>query len=278
MAWGGAGIGAAIGAVLGGPIGAGVGAAVGHLVSDNTDGSLETICPHCSREVIINDVGDIWKCPHCDQSFFALENINEDDIPMYMYLTIFSIFAKIAKIDGVVSKREAEYIKNFMDDFCDTQEERNEAKEIFNSAKNDENSINYYGELIYSLYSENVEFREIMYRTIFEVAAVDGGLENVEKEALQNLLIVLNVDKGMFDYLYDEIMQESIRLENYYNVLECSIDASDSEIKRSYMKKVSEYHPDTLVSKSLPESFIKFANEQMQLINEAYEAIKSSRQ
>jgi DnaJ like chaperone protein len=43
------------------------------------------------------------------------------------------------------------------------------------------------------------------------------------------------------------------------------------------MKKVAEYHPDTLMSKKLPESFIQFANEQMQLINEAYETIKRSR-
>ncbi len=279
MAWGGAGIGAAIGAVFGGPIGAGVGAAVGHWVSDDSDSdeNFDTLCPHCREEIEINHSNNIWNCPHCDQSFFALENIEEKDFALYMYLCTFGVLAKIAKIDGVISQKEAEYIKGFMDELCDTQEEREEAKEMFDSAKNDENSIDYYGELLYSLYSDNKEFREIMYRAVFEVAAADGGLEEVEKDALQSLLVTLDIEEDMFIYLYDEILQNNVSLEDYYKVLECSVDTSDAEIKRAYMKKVAEYHPDTLMSKKLPESFIKFANEQMQLINEAYEAIKSSR-
>jgi uncharacterized membrane protein YebE (DUF533 family) len=82
------------------------------------------------------------------------------------------------------------------------------------------------------LYSDNKEFREIIYRAVFEVAAADGGLEEVEKNALQGLLITLDIEEDMFKYLYDEILENDVSLENCYKVLECNADMSDIEIKR----------------------------------------------
>ena len=41
-----------------------------------------------------------------------------------------------------------------------------------------------------------------------------------------------------------------------------------SELKKKYYKLAKEYHPDTLVSKGLPDEFLKFANERLSSINE----------
>ena len=48
---------------------------------------------------------------------------------------------------------------------------------------------------------------------------------------------------------------------------------SDGEIKKKYFKLVKEYHPDTLISKGLPEEFLKFANERLANINKSYDRI-----
>ena len=53
--------------------------------------------------------------------------------------------------------------------------------------------------------------------------------------------------------------------------------ATDAEVKKAYRKLVSEYHPDKIISKGLPEDFIKFAEEKFREINEAYEAIKKAK-
>jgi len=50
-----------------------------------------------------------------------------------------------------------------------------------------------------------------------------------------------------------------------------------SAVKKAYRKLVSEYHPDKIVSKGLPEDFIKFAEEKFREINEAYEAIQKAK-
>ncbi len=52
---------------------------------------------------------------------------------------------------------------------------------------------------------------------------------------------------------------------------------TDSEIKKVYREKCLQFHPDKLASKGLPDEFMKFANEQLAKINEAYETIKNAR-
>ena len=54
-------------------------------------------------------------------------------------------------------------------------------------------------------------------------------------------------------------------------------DATDAEVKKAYRSKVMEFHPDKIVSKGLPEEFLKFAEEKFKQVNEAYETIKKSR-
>ncbi len=49
------------------------------------------------------------------------------------------------------------------------------------------------------------------------------------------------------------------RLEKYYKILKCSPTDSLDTIKKAYRKLASEYHPDKIQSKDLPEAFIIFA-------------------
>jgi DnaJ like chaperone protein len=66
-------------------------------------------------------------------------------------------------------------------------------------------------------------------------------------------------------------------LDNAYQVLECTPDMSDDEIKKVYRGKCLEYHPDKLASKGLPDEFMHYAHEQLAKINEAYDTIKKAR-
>ena len=45
-------------------------------------------------------------------------------------------------------------------------------------------------------------------------------------------------------------------------------------IKARYKKLVMENHPDRMVAQGMPDEFVKLANEKLQGINEAYDAIK----
>jgi DnaJ like chaperone protein len=281
MSWFGAGIGAVIGTILGGPLGGAIGGAVGHLVSgddEKNENEIVTICPHCGAELIIKKEGIIWNCAKCNKSFIAVENLNsEEDIFTYLDLSIYGLIAKIAKADGVVSKQEAQVISRILDSFCGSKEEREIAKHFYNEARKDNNTIDYYAELLYSLTYDKEEIRRMVYQALFEVASADGGLEEVEKEALIRVLNILKLDISFYNYLYEELISNTMSIAKAYEILGCSENSSDEEIRRAYKQKVKEFHPDRLMSKGLPEAFIKFANEQMNLINQAYEVIRKVR-
>lgn len=280
MSWGGAGIGAAIGTIFGGPLGAGVGAAIGHFISESSRENNQKIiiCPHCGTELNIDNEGIIWRCPNCNKFFIALENLEDDEeYLIYTYLCTFGLIAKIAKIDGVVSKQEASTINSILDRFTANLEERELAKNFYNEAKNNNNPLEYYGELLYSISFKDEELRNMIYGALFEVAAADGGLETIEKNALMNLLDILHINRNFYDYLYDELVGNRKSIKEYFEILGCDENATNAEIKKAYRQKVKEFHPDTIMGKNLPESFIKFANEQMRLITESYEEIRKYR-
>ena len=49
------------------------------------------------------------------------------------------------------------------------------------------------------------------------------------------------------------------------------------EIKKVYRRKRREFHPDTLISKGLPEELLERAKEKFIEIQEAYESIEKNR-
>ena len=59
--------------------------------------------------------------------------------------------------------------------------------------------------------------------------------------------------------------------------MNCDETATNQEIKKQYRKLVSEYHPDKIEAKGLPEEFIKFANDKFREIQEAYDVVKKEK-
>ena len=66
-------------------------------------------------------------------------------------------------------------------------------------------------------------------------------------------------------------------INRFYERLNCTPESSDDEIKTNYKKLVKDFHPDTIISKGLPEEFTAFATTRFQEIQEAYETIKQKR-
>jgi DnaJ like chaperone protein len=52
---------------------------------------------------------------------------------------------------------------------------------------------------------------------------------------------------------------------------------TDAELKKAYRKLMSEYHPDKLAGRSVPDDMVKVATERAQEIQAAYDMIKKHR-
>jgi len=242
MSWLGAGIGAGIGMVIGGPIGAGIGAWLGHSV-----GNAKAVMAG-QREA---------------QTVF--------------FVSLFSMLAKMAKADGKVSAEEADLINHIAKTQMNMDaEDRKAAREIFNNALNDDYSIYDYAKQ-YKQVMHNQQMLEMVYRLLFAVALADQKLHHAEEEILKEIPAHLGLDSSIYNRFREEFQGQKADLSECYEILGCSPDSNDDEIKRAYRKKCVEYHPDKIASKGLPEGFMKFAEDQMQQITSSYSTIMESR-
>ena len=67
------------------------------------------------------------------------------------------------------------------------------------------------------------------------------------------------------------------QLTQAYAKLGLKDNASNSEVKKAYRKLVSQYHPDKLISRGLPEEMMEVAKTRVREINTAYNQIKQAK-
>lgn len=270
MGWLGAGIGAGIGMAVGGPIGAGIGAFIGSAFGNNKDEQIG-VCPHCGKQFPISPNG-MSSCPYCHAPFATNTQTNQ----ITFLVTFCAMLAKMAKADGLVSKEEINTVSGVFDKIGLDHDDKKIAIELFNAAKNDSTSIYEYAKQYSSI--ADIEMCEMMYAVLWDIAKADGKIHPHENDILKNITSYLGIPASRYNE-YQNIKQSNStpNIAECYEILDCSENDSDQVIKQKYRKLAIEYHPDKIQAKGLPDGFLKFANEQLQKINTAYDTIKKSR-
>ncbi|WP_043316944.1 co-chaperone DjlA [Microbulbifer sp. HZ11] len=254
MSWLGAGIGAGIGMMFGGPIGAALGAWVGSSFGSGLKKLSEAGIP-----------------------------LNREGAQTVFIVALFSMLAKMAKADGQVSKAEVQLIDDFINNNLRLNaEDRQQAIKIFQNAKSDQYSIYDYARQ-YRQLIRNQAMREMVYRLLFAVAFADGELHPAEEQILRRIPEELGLHASIFTAMFNEFghgagpAASGDSLKAHYDILECSPDASDRELKLAYRRKAAEFHPDKIASKGLPEEFMRHAEDQMKSVTVAYDTIVAAR-
>jgi len=251
----GAGIGAGIGAVIGGPIGAGIGAWLGH--------SMSKAYTHVTRS-------DRMGGP-------LLSGMSKQEAQSIFFVALFSMLAKMAKADGRVTSQEADLINHLARTQIEMDsEDRKAAALIFKNALNDNYTIYDYAKQ-YRQIAGNAQMCEMVYRLLFAVAYADKELHAEEDAILKEIPAHLGLDQSHYRIFKEEFHGQHMDISESYKVLGCEPDSTDSEVKRAYRKLCMEYHPDKIAAKGLPTGFMKFAEQQMHLINDAYKTVMDQR-
>lgn len=251
MGWLGKMVGGTIGFMIGGPIGAVAGAAFGHTFVDKRDNTS-----------------------FIDTNIYQKLSYGEE-AQLTFFVAAFSMLAKIAKADGRVSEKEIESIDSFMfNDLHLDSQSRESAINIFRQAINSQESFEAFATQFYQTFSSQPRIIELMMDILFRVSVADGGITLEEERLLLSAARIFNYSPTDYARLKSMYIKESNR---FYAVLQCDETASNEEIKKQYRKLVSEYHPDKIASKGLPEEFINFAGDKFREIQEAYDNIKKER-
>jgi DnaJ like chaperone protein len=252
MSWHGKIIGGFVGFVMGGPLGAAAGATLGHAFVDKKKNVYRLSETHSGHAL-----------PSPEQAH------------MIFFEAVFSMLAKMSKVDGRVSEKEVAVIENFMKDELHLDiNSRIAAVQIFRQAIKSSESFETSASQFYMAFSNQPYIIELVMDILFRVASTDGHIQKEEEELLLSASNIFNYTRADYERMKSKYAQTT---NHYYAVLNCEPTASNEDIKKQFRKLAGEYHPDKIQAKGLPEGFIKFANEKFAEIQEAYSAIRKER-
>jgi len=248
MGWVGKLVGGTIGFALGGPLGAIAGAAFGHVFDKGAEGDV--------------------------LEGHRLYGAN-DQVRLTFFVAAFSMLAKIAKADGSVSQKEIDCIEDFMArDLRLDAESRRVAVDVFHAALESPATFGDFAHQFYAGFRARPELLRLMMDILLRVAAADDGLTEKEEALLLSAVRVFGFSAEEYRRMKLKYVDD---MQRHYATLGCDRTDSQETIKRQYRRRVLEYHPDTVVSKGLPEEFVRFAHDKFREIQEAYEAVKQDR-
>ena len=201
---------------------------------------------------------------------------NNFDQQVAFFTALFACLAKVAKADGRVDEAEIKKIEEIISSKLNlNREHRHFAINIFQKAKDDNVSFEAYASNLYQVLSSSPNSLLIFYEMLFELALADGVLHPSEDDLLRKIPRIFRFDEKVYKSLYEKLVDKT---NDYFKTLGVNEKATFNEIKKAYLKKRKEFHPDTLIGKGLPEEFIEKAKEKFIEIQEAYEELEKRHQ
>ena len=241
-----------LGLFLGWPLGAIAGAALGHvLVDKGIDAAGLTV--------------DSAQGPQLRRA---------EQTQASYFISLFSILGKLSKIDGAVTRDEIAVVDGFINNLPISDREKQFARQVFNEAKNSDYSIEDFALQLYQIAQAQPALLISFFDLLFQIAAADGTLHPAEETALKKVKDIFRIDDKQFEDIKAIYFKD---FDKYYKILNCTPESSNEEIKANYKKLVKDFHPDTIISKGLPEEFIDFASKRFREIHESYEKIRRER-
>ena len=184
-------------------------------------------------------------------------------------ITLIILTAKLAKVDGQVSKEELIAVKNKLKI---PDHEIGQVGKIFNKAKEDSLGYEPYAQQIAQIYRNNPAVLDEVIDILFYIAEADGKISDSEITMIRNIAEIFGISQNQFEGIR-ESRKDSDKL-NPYIVLGCDSDDDFITIRKKYLKLSKEHHPDVLINKGVPPEVIEESKKKMRSINSAFDQIE----
>lgn len=262
-----------------GPVGALIGLLVGHFFDKGLAGVKLDFNPQKKAEV--------------EQAFFA---------------AVFPLMGHLAKSDGRVSEAEIQGTEQIFAKMGLDETGRAEAISLFKSGAAPGFSVDDSINRFTAVCGQYRDLKQILLVYLISMAYADGELHSAEEAILAEVAEKLGYSRIAFNRLMGMIsaqahfyrsragyQQQGYQQNSYqqqegfgaaasqselgfaYRALGVEASASDAEVKKAYRKLMSEYHPDKLAGRGVPEEMVKLATERAQEVQSAYDLVKKSR-
>ena len=217
------------------------------------------------------------------------------------FTATFSVMGHVAKADGVVSEDEIQAANAVMAHMNLDPAQRLAAIQLFNQGKETGFDLDAALRTLRTACHGRRDLLGMFLQIQLHAALADGVVEPAERRVLERICDMLGIPEYELNQ-YEQFINAQQRfrggahsgntgrggtggfrdmrpdnLAAAYQTLGIAATASDAEIKTAYRRLMKENHPDKLVARGLPENMIKLAQEKVQQINVAYDAIKAAR-
>lgn len=186
-----------------------------------------------------------------------------------------ALIAKIAKLDGVISPKEAEFIKLILDKNSYNLVERERLKQVFKDAKENPENYKLVAQELKNNFTLNKHEKLNIMQSLLFCASIDG-LSERKISALKEIAEIFEVSNEFAQFINfgNNTRKNKQSIKDPYKVLELNPNASLVEVKAAYRRLAKKYHPDILNTKNLSEDELRAGIEKFHEINEAYEILK----
>ena len=203
----------------------------------------------------------------------------------------FSIMGALSKADGVVTRAEINAVERIFDMLRMDQQARSDAKASFNRGKQADFNLDDAVDRLRAITRGRGPLVQLFLQLQCMAIAADGRIDPAEHAMLvriaqrlglseidvQRLEALLRASTGAGGQQAGGMPPTANRLDDAYQALGVTPQASDAEVKRAYRKLISENHPDKLAARGLPDSMRAVAEERSREINKAYDLVKEAR-
>lgn len=211
------------------------------------------------------------------------------------FRALFSALGHLSKADGRVTENEIRAAEMLMQRMQISGEERRKAIEFFNQGKrldfNLEDALRPF--MQHSVVRP--ELRQMFMEIVVDAAFADGRISEAERNVLVRIATHLRIPGHLFAAMLQARQFGYTRagpgarsggrrppatrqpLAQAYAKLGLQDGAGDAEVKKAYRKLMSQYHPDKLISRGLPEEMMEVAKTRVREINTAYDQIKQAK-
>ena len=207
------------------------------------------------------------------------------------FQALFSALGHLSKADGRVTQAEIRMAESLMQRMQISGEERQNAIRFFNLGKQPGFDLEAALRTFVQSSARRFDLRQMFMEILVDAAFSSGRMSEAEQAVLLRVARELRIPGPVFAAMLQARRggagaQQGERrasgvirgsLDQAYAQLGLQPGAGDAEVKKAFRKLVSQYHPDKLVSRGLPEEMMDMARTRVREINTAYEQIKKSR-
>jgi len=206
---------------------------------------------------------------------------------------LFSSLGHLSKADGRVTETEIRMVESLMQQMKISGEDRQRAIRLFNQGKQPGFDLDAALQPFVRHSAVRQDLRMMFLEILVQAALASGNLTAAERGVLWRVAQALRLPAQVLETLlqahggapagasasggHARPPRPSGSLEQAYAQLGLTPQATDAEVKKAYRKLVSQYHPDKLVSRGLPEEMMEVAKNRVREINTAYDRVKQAR-